>query len=402
VLRDKWRVERRLGSGGMSTVYAATHRNGKSVAIKVLSDEYTGNAVVRRRFLREGYIANRVGHPGAVSVHDDETEDGLYFLVMELVEGKNLELHCQSRGGRLEPTEVVDIAEQLLEVLVAAHANGIVHRDVKPANLLLTPHGELRLLDFGIASLREAGGAASHTGSGTLLGTPGFMAPEQARGRVQDVDERTDVWSVGATMFWLLSGHLVHERATTQECAIATATEPARPLASVSPTSPPALCAIVDRALSLEPARRFASASEMLTALRGLREQAEIAPPALRRKRFGRLALFAGLCVATSYWLGSMLLRRAHETPAAAASAAAPVNSNRLPSALAPHPTEGEPSPSAASTSVSVTAPLHVPPGAKGAPARPANAAEPSRRPHSKAVAPAASDDLSHILGNRR
>jgi eukaryotic-like serine/threonine-protein kinase len=409
VLRGKWRIERRLGSGGMSTVYAATHRNGKAVAIKVLSDEYASNAAVRRRFLREGYIANRVGHPGAVSVHDDDIEDGLCFLVMELVQGKSLETHCQNRGGRLESAEVVGLTEQLLEVLVSAHANGIVHRDVKPANLLVTPQGELRLLDFGIASLRESGGAASHTGSGTMLGTPGFMAPEQARGRVEQVDERTDIWSVGATMFRLLSGHLVHERATNQECAIATATEPAPSLASLSDGTPRGLCAVVDRALSFDPAQRFASAREMLSALRALEapEQPDVRPAQRSLRRPAGVALLAVFSAAGLYGLGSRLLGDVHRSSSAATPASVPSISKTAQAAFFPPSARLEPS--AAPTPVIVNAPTIVnalpsaAPQARHAPSpRPAKLRDAAALPRSKAPAPVASDDLSRILGSRR
>jgi serine/threonine-protein kinase len=215
VLRGKWKLERIVGVGGMATVYAATHRNKSRVAIKVLHPELAIDAEVTARFLREGYVANAVDHPGTVKVIDDDlTEDGAPFLVMELLDGETLDARL-TRKGRLDVGEVLAIANQVLAVLEAAHERGVVHRDLKPENLFLTRQGELKILDFGIARLRELTPDGSSTRAGSLLGTPAFMAPEQARGRWDDVDARTDIWAVGATIFSLLTGH--RARAADQE-----------------------------------------------------------------------------------------------------------------------------------------------------------------------------------------
>src|SRR3954466_1181620 len=137
VLKDKWRLDSLLGVGGMAAVYAATHRNQKRVAVKVLLPELSNDEDVRERFLREGYAANTIGHPGAVSVLDDDvTEDGSAFLVMELLDGASLE--DLSQRGLLPFPALCAVALDLLQVLQAAHANGIVHRDIKPANLFVT------------------------------------------------------------------------------------------------------------------------------------------------------------------------------------------------------------------------------------------------------------------------
>ena len=271
LLCDKWRIDRLLSTGGTSSVYSAVHRNGKRVAIKVLRPELAANARLKRRFLREGYLANRVGHEAAVSVIDDGTSDeGFVFLVMEFLEGTNLgEL---SREMRREPSEVAFVIDGLLDVLAAAHANGIVHRDIKPGNVFLTIQGKVKLLDFGIARLKEASSPIHHTRSGAVLGTPGFMAPEQARGRWSEVDARTDIWAVGATMFRLLSGRLVHEATTGQEAVIAAATIPAPRLKSVREDLPDAMAALVDRALAFDPDERWKSAKQMQEALRSVRE----------------------------------------------------------------------------------------------------------------------------------
>ena len=186
---DKWRIERLLSAGGTASVYLASHRNGKRVAIKVLRAELAADPRMKARFLREGYLANRVDHESAVSVIDDgTTNDGIVFLVMELLDGVNLEK--LSRETRRDPSEVAYVIDGLLDVLAAAHANGIVHRDIKPGNVFLTTRGKVKLLDFGIARLREASSPMNQTRTGSVLGTPGFMAPEQARGRWTEVDAR--------------------------------------------------------------------------------------------------------------------------------------------------------------------------------------------------------------------
>src|SRR5579863_389558 len=157
VLKEKYRLDRVLGIGGMATVYAATHRNQAELAVKMLHPELSLRADLRKRFLREGYVGNSVKHPGAVLVVDDDTtEDGTAFLVMELLRGMSVEELALRTDGPLSVPVVVSVALQLLDVLAAAHANAIVHRDLKPANLFIEQDGTLKVLDFGIARLREA------------------------------------------------------------------------------------------------------------------------------------------------------------------------------------------------------------------------------------------------------
>jgi serine/threonine-protein kinase len=271
LLCDKWRLERLLGAGGMSSVYAAVHRNGKRVAIKVLRPDLTGNQRVRSRFLREGYIANRVGHEGAVAVLDNDADGDLVFLVMELLEGETLAARARRLGGTLPAEEVAFAVDGLLDILTAAHASGIVHRDVKPQNVFFTRGGGVKLLDFGIASLREISLGFGQTRADTPLGTPGFMAPEQARGRWEEVDARTDLWAVGATMYRLLTGRCVHAGGTANEAMIAAATQAAPSLAGRRADLPAPLIALVDRAIAFEPAQRWQTAREMQEAVRQVR-----------------------------------------------------------------------------------------------------------------------------------
>jgi serine/threonine protein kinase len=271
LLQDKWRLEALLGVGGMAAVYAATHRNGKRVAVKMLHEEFSHDEEVRTRFLQEGYAANIIQHEGAVSVLDDDlAPDGSAFLVMELLEGETVDQRWERQGRRLPIEEALSVADQLLDVLAAAHAKNIVHRDVKPDNLLITKAGVLKVLDFGIAKVFERTEARrTTTRAGMVMGTPAFMAPEQARARWDEVDGRTDLWAVGATIFTTLSGRHVHEAESSHEQLIMSATKPAPPLASVVPGVPASVAAIVDRALAFDRAMRWPDASAMQRAIRG-------------------------------------------------------------------------------------------------------------------------------------
>jgi serine/threonine protein kinase len=267
-LNGKYRLDRLLGVGGMASVYEATHRNSKRVAVKVLHAELSVHPGLRTRFMREGYLANTVDHPGAVTVLDDDVaEDGSAFLVMELLEGETLAEACDRHGGTLPLRAVLAVAAQVLDVLAAADDKSIVHRDIKPPNLFLTRTGQVKVLDFGVARLRELGGEFA-THSGLAMGTPAYMAPEQALGRTEEVDGLTDVWAVGATMFALLTGGPVHEASTPQEQMVFTATRSARTLASAFPEAPPAIAAIVDRALAFQRTSRWQGAAVMRDAVR--------------------------------------------------------------------------------------------------------------------------------------
>jgi len=263
-LRGKYRLDRVLGEGGMATVYAATHRNKKRFAVKMLQGIAGVRSEMQARFLREGYVANTVDHPGAVAVLDDDvSEDGVPFLVMELLQGKTVEEFVPEDAPLPGLAVTLNIACQVLDTLAAAHAKGIVHRDIKPANLFLTPTGQIKLLDFGIARLRDASSPSSATQTGAMLGTPAFMGPEQALGRTEDIDARTDIWAVGASLFWLITGRQVHLGDTVQHLLVLAATQPAPTLASVWPDVPPPVAALVDRALAFDRADRWATAAAM-------------------------------------------------------------------------------------------------------------------------------------------
>ncbi len=268
VLDEKWTLERILGSGGMGSVYAARHRNGARAAVKVLHPELSRLPDIRDRFLREGYAANRVEHRGAVRVLDDDVvkdgeDEGTAYLVMEILEGESLEDRI-GRGPPLTEPELLTILADVLAVLESAHAHGVIHRDLKPANLFLNrdPAGPgVKVLDFGLARLEES---RSVTGVGLALGTPSFMAPEQANGRSSEVDARSDIFAVGATAFMVVTGRGVHQADGVLELVARMGTLPAPTLRSVAPNVSETLACIVDRALAFKREDRYASAATML------------------------------------------------------------------------------------------------------------------------------------------
>ncbi len=278
VLNGAWRLDALIGLGGMAAVYAATHRSGQRVAIKLLHPERARDKVDRARFLREKAIVNTVSHPGVVAVlADDVTEDGSPFLVMELLEGETLLQRWKAQKGPLPPAEVLSLSEQILDVLAAAHDNGVVHRDLKPDNIFLTREHSVKILDFGIARLRLPSGQTSLVGL-RAMGTPAYMPPEQARARWDLVDARTDIWALGATMFSLLTNRYVQDASTVNELFFLRMTCPIPSLARIQPSMHPVVVRVVDRALAFAQADRWPDVRSMLAAVR--EAQAAVAAPA--------------------------------------------------------------------------------------------------------------------------
>jgi eukaryotic-like serine/threonine-protein kinase len=269
---DKWRLDRLIGIGGMAAVFEATHRNGNRVAIKILHPDLAGFDEIRERFLAEGYAANRVAHPGVVTVRDEGTTgDGAVFLVMDLLRGQTLAERLERGTDLFSIGEVLEISSQLLDVLVHAHQRGIVHRDIKPENVFLTADGRVKLLDFGIARVESA--SRTHaTQAGTTLGTPAFMPPEQALGRWEELDGRSDLWSLGATMYLLLSGLPVREHGSAAEQLLGAMTRPVPSLGAVT-SLPRSVVAVVDRALAFDRDARYPDARSMQLAVRAVQDE---------------------------------------------------------------------------------------------------------------------------------
>jgi serine/threonine protein kinase len=258
----KWKLERLLGEGGMAAVYAGVDPDtGERAAIKVLHPEMTRRKDVRERFLREAYVANRIAHPGAVRVlshgHDNET-----FLVMELLEGEPLSARAQ-RLSDFTVRELLGYANEILDVLAAAHDKGVIHRDIKPDNVFVTNERHAKILDFGIARVLDDVPQAFKTRTGLALGTVPYMAPEQALGRRGEVDGRSDLFALGALLFRILSGRRIHDEKSEAELLVAMATRSAPSLADVAPNVPAHVSAVVDIALAFSREARYPDARTM-------------------------------------------------------------------------------------------------------------------------------------------
>jgi serine/threonine-protein kinase len=285
VLNDKWSLERLLGVGGMAAVYAGCHRNGARAAIKVLHPHVSRHKEVRERFLREGYAANKVGHPGVVKVLDDDVvsggpDEGTAYLVMELLEGESLQDRLE-RGQPLDEGEFLELARDVLDVLQVAHERGVVHRDLKPENLFLARDAvsgaaHVKVLDFGLARLLFGQEMTTH---GLALGTPSFMSPEQAAGRVAEIDGRTDLFALAATGFRLRTDRRIHEADDPIELVRKMAQVAAPPIRSVSPDVSAPYARVIDRALEFRREDRYESAAAMREDVeRALRELPAGAP----------------------------------------------------------------------------------------------------------------------------
>ncbi len=270
-LNSKWRIDGLLGVGGMAAVYAATHRNGARAALKVLHAELSTDKNVRERFLREGRIANKVDHPARVPVIDDDVSDlGEPFIVMDLLEGETLNQMRLAAGGRLGLEFTLKVFDTVLDLLAKCHEVGVVHRDIKPANIFVTKEGAVKVLDFGVARMREPDSGVEATRAGTAIGTPSYMAPEQALGLGAQVDGRSDIWSVGACIHVALTGMRLNSARTEAESFVMAATQAAPSIANAGPDLPPAIVAFVDKSLMFERDKRYQDASAMRAELVGL------------------------------------------------------------------------------------------------------------------------------------
>jgi serine/threonine protein kinase len=273
VLSRRWRVVAKLGEGGMGEVFAAEAIDGgPRVALKVLRPEFVSDPGVLSRFLEEGRTSMRLVHPNIVRVHESaQAEDGMPFHVMELLDGVPLGAYTQN-GGRVPLAQAVPILQGILAGLSAAHAQGVVHRDLKPDNVLLTRDASgtfvVKVLDFGIAKVMDvAGGMGVRTRTGMLLGTPAYMSPEQAR-NARDVDQRADLWSAGVLFYEMLTGRAAFPAPTEYARLAALLSSEPEPVQRVDPSLAP-LSGFFERALKKERSERFASATEMARALAG-------------------------------------------------------------------------------------------------------------------------------------
>lgn len=272
-----------LGAGGMGEVYhARDSRLERDVAIKVLPPELAADRERIERFEREARAAGRLNHPVVTIVHDVGTHDGTPYLVCELLEGETL--GTTLKRGSLPPRRAIDCAVQIARGLAAAHDVGVVHRDLKPENLFLLRHDRIKILDFGLAKLRETGGGESHdprtmetrTLPGVVMGTAGYMAPEQVQGL--PADSRCDIFALGAILYEMLSGRRAFAGDSAVETMHQVLTGAPAPLADAAPGVSPALEALVRRCLEKRPEQRFQSAGDLAHALEALSSESGSAP----------------------------------------------------------------------------------------------------------------------------
>ena len=264
VIADRYEVGDLLGRGGMAEVFAGTDRRlGRRVAIKLLLPDMAARGDIRSRFEAEARAAASLSHPNAVAVFDTGEHDGVSYIVMERLPGETLA--DRIAAGPVDPEWLTTVAVEVLGALGAAHAAGLVHRDVKPGNILLAIDGRAKVADFGIAKSVEADGGGDLTATGQLLGTPAYLAPERLDGA--PADARSDLWALGVVLYEALAGRKPFGGTSALAIARAVAACDYPPLSEARPGLDPSLVATVERAMASEPAARFASAAAMGAAL---------------------------------------------------------------------------------------------------------------------------------------
>ncbi|MGH2693080.1 MAG: protein kinase domain-containing protein [Actinomycetota bacterium] len=255
MLGDRYEIRSTLGRGGMATVYEGHDRVlDRPVAIKVLAERYAGDEKFVTRFQREARAAAGLSHPNIVSVFDTGDTDGEHYIVMELVEGETL-ADVLDREGPLSPERAARICGTVAQALRAAHDQGFVHRDVKPGNVMLSPSGDVKVMDFGIA---RAATDDTLTQTGTVLGTASYLSPEQSRG--DQVDHRSDIYSLGCVLYEMLTGRPPFSGGSPVSVAYKHVNEEPEPASRVNPSVPAELESVVMRALRKDPVARFPTA----------------------------------------------------------------------------------------------------------------------------------------------
>lgn len=261
----RYRIERVVGTGGMAKVYLATDETlGRRVAIKLLGSRYAHDNAFVERFMREASSAAKLNHPNIVQVYDRGEAAGSYYIVMEYVDGTTLKDVIRSRGA-LSEQETISYGEQALNALRFAHRNGIVHRDVKPHNMMVDGEGRLKIADFGIA---RAGSDAGLTEVGSIVGTAQYLSPEQARGLT--VSASSDLYSLGVVLFEMSTGRVPYDGESPVNVALRHVNDPVPSPRTFNPAVSPLLEAVIVRSMQKDPAARYATADEMLADLHGV------------------------------------------------------------------------------------------------------------------------------------
>jgi tetratricopeptide (TPR) repeat protein len=332
-----YKILSRLGAGGMGVVYEAEDtRLGRKVAIKFLPDEANTDAEATQRFQREARVISNLNHPYICTLYDIGSHRGKQFMVMELLDGQPLK--DRLARGAMAPDEVIELGAQLADALDAAHAQGVVHRDIKAANLFVIKRGSLKVLDFGVAKLGEAvrsdagatvGGSDQLTTLGTTIGTVSYMSPEQARG--QEIDARSDVFSAGVVVYEMVTGQLPFQGATVATIFEGLLTKAPAPPSQIKPGVPPELDRIILKALEKDRETRYQGAAELRADLKRLKRSAEsgavsanltaarpaqVVPPLPRPTSPWRTPMFIGVPLLTAAIVGAIFFYRSVATPA--------------------------------------------------------------------------------------
>lgn len=278
-----YEIVRFLGGGGMGEVYEAVDtESGHRLAVKVLPEQALGTESARERFLREGSLAASINHPNSLYVYGTEEIDGLPLIAMELAPGGTLDDRVKADGA-MAPLDVARAGLQIAAGLAAAAERGVLHRDVKPSNCFVDRDGTVKVGDFGLSVSKLETEATQLTATGAFLGTPAYASPEQIRG--EDVDVRSDIYSVGATMYFLLSGHGIFAEQSGLKLMASILERPVRPLREIRPEVTADLAAVVHRCLQKDPAARFSGYDTLMRALHAVVQAEERTP--LRRVRLG-------------------------------------------------------------------------------------------------------------------
>lgn len=259
-LEGRYRIDEVLGEGGMANVYKGTDlRDQRVVAIKILKDEFNDNAELVRRFKNESRAISVLNHPNIVKVYDIGMSSPEQYIVMEYIDGITLKTYIEQRGEPLTYKETLHFVAQVLRALQHAHDKGIVHRDIKPQNIMLLEDGTVKVMDFGIARLSRS---ESHTATDQAIGSVHYISPEQAKGDL--TDPRADLYSLGITMYEMLSATLPFEDDNAVSIALKQIEVEATPLRQVNPSVPPGLADITMHAMEKDPRRRYQNALDML------------------------------------------------------------------------------------------------------------------------------------------
>ena len=272
----QYKILDRIGAGGMGEIYRARDmRLGRTVAIKILTADIAGDADRRKRFVGEARVNATLSHPNIAALYEIGEDQGRLFLVFEFVPGETLKSAIVGRP--MNPRRAIDVAVQIADALADAHVEGIVHQDLKPANVIVTPKGNAKILDFGFAAWTAGGAEREHAAtmaapsaaaSGAMLGTVAYMSPEQAIG--EQVDHRTDLFSLGVVMFEMFTGKLPFAGTSAAALALQIVQAPSPAPSSMNPSLPKELDAIIGRALAKSLAQRYDSAATMAAELRSV------------------------------------------------------------------------------------------------------------------------------------